>query len=481
MTMGLAHPSMAAAAPKVKVDNRDLNRQTPGTSYAGVVKRVTPSVVNIYSTRNVKERSWELMMDPMFRRFFGEAPGRRQGQGQDRGPRRRESGLGAGVIVSADGYILTNNHVVEGADEIEVGLSDGKTRYKAKVVGTDPQTDVAVLKVEATGLPALTLGDSDKLEVGDVVLAIGNPFNVGQTVTQGIISGIGRNQFHMTQFEDYIQTDAAINPGNSGGPLVDAEGRFIGINTFILTGGTMANAGVGFAIPVNLARSVMERLAVDGKVRRGFLGVSLQPVTPDLAKAFNLSDESGALINEVSGGFPGEKAGLKNGDVVVEFNDKAIKDSRHLQMLVAQTTPGSKATLKVIRDGQSKTLVATLGERDRSVDEDSDPAPQASPAEASPRGLDGLSLSDPDRNLRRQFNIPASVRGVVITEVEEGSDAAEAGITPGMVILDADRKPVETVDDLMQQAGRAKNGKVLLRVWSGVTTRFVVLSVAKAK
>jgi len=313
----LALSGAALAAPRINVDDRPLDREARGISFAPIVKKVAPSVVNIYSTKMVRVRPFmhPLFDDSFFRRFFG---GDEESQ-PSRPQLRKAQGLGSGVIVSEDGYILTNNHVVEGADKVEVALAGGKKEYTAKVVGTDPQTDVAVLKVEATGLPAITLTDSDKLEVGDVVLAIGNPFGVGQAVTKGIVSGIGRGGFGVVDYEDFIQTDAAINPGNSGGALVDADGRLVGVNTFIMSR-TGRSEGVGFAIPVNLARSVMDRLIKDGKIVRGYLGVGIQQVTPDLAKEFKLADESGALVGEVRSNTPAEDAGIKEGDVVIEFN-----------------------------------------------------------------------------------------------------------------------------------------------------------------
>jgi serine protease Do len=274
---------------------------------------------------------------------------------------RREQSLGSGVIVSQDGYILTNNHVVQGADEIKVAVGEEATIYDAKVVGTDPLTDIAVIKVQADNLPSAVFGDSSKIEVGDVTIAIGDPFGVGQTVTQGIVSAKDRGGIGIANYEDFIQTDASINPGNSGGALVDAEGRLVGLNTAILsrTGG---NQGIGFAVPVNLARYVMERIVVDGKVTRGYLGVKIQPLTQDLAKQSNLTERKGALIAEVTPGSPGDHAGLKPGDIVKEFDGKPVTNSLRLQLMVAEKAPGSEVTLKVIRQGKEQTLTVKLGE-----------------------------------------------------------------------------------------------------------------------
>lgn len=341
----------AATPPKTNIDDTPLPRDSrpSTTSFAPVVKKVSPSVVNIYTSKTLR-------LDPALRQYL------REMYGFDRVPsERRQQSLGSGIIVSEDGYILTNNHVVEGADEVKVALSDERTVYDATVVGTDPQTDVAVVKVTAENLPAITFADSGKIEVGDVTLAIGDPFGVGQTVTMGIVSAKDRGGIGITNYEDFIQTDASINPGNSGGALVDAAGRLVGINTAILsrTGG---NQGIGFAVPVNLARYVMERIVVDGKVTRGYLGVKIQPITSDIAKQSKLSQPAGALIAEVTPGSPGEQAGLKAGDIVTEFDGKSVTDSRHLQLMVAEKPPGSRVSMKIVREGKEQTLTAQLGE-----------------------------------------------------------------------------------------------------------------------
>jgi serine protease Do len=340
----------AATPPKTNIDDTPLPRDNPPTtSYAPIIKKVSPSVVNIYTSKTLR-------LDPALRQYL------REMYGLDRVPsERRQQSLGSGIIVSQDGYILTNNHVVEGADEVKVALPDEKTVYDASVVGTDPQTDIAVVKVAAENLQSITFADSGKIEVGDVTLAIGDPFGVGQTVTMGIVSAKDRGGIGITNYEDFIQTDASINPGNSGGALVDAEGRLVGINTAILsrTGG---NQGIGFAVPVNLARYVMERIVVDGKVTRGYLGVKIQPITSDIAKQSKLSQPVGALIAEVTPGSPGEQAGLKPGDIVTELDGKKVTDSRQLQLMVAEKPPGSRVTMKIVRDGKEQTLTVQLGE-----------------------------------------------------------------------------------------------------------------------
>src|SRR3981081_2448238 len=340
----------AATLPKTNIYDTPLPRDShPTTSYAPIIKKVSPSVVNIYTSKTLR-------LDPAVRQYL------REMYGFDRVPsERRQQSLGSGIIVSQDGYILTNNHVVEGADEVKVALPDEKTVYDATVVGTDPQTDVAVVKVAAENLPSITFADSGKIEVGDVTLAIGDPFGVGQTATMGIVSAKDRGGIGITNYEDFIQTDASINPGNSGGALVDAEGRLVGINTAILsrTGG---NQGIGFAVPVNLARYVMERIVVDGKVTRGYLGVKIQAVPSEGAQQSTLSQLIGAVIAEVPPSSPGEQAGLKSGDIVTEFDGKSVTDSRHLQLIVAEKPPGSQVSMKIDRGGTAHTLTVQLGE-----------------------------------------------------------------------------------------------------------------------
>jgi serine protease Do len=330
------------------------------TSFAPVVKNAQPAVVSIASTKVVKisgdEGAAPFFDDPMFRRFFGDGPQDRSGKPRE----QREHGLGSGVIVSPDGYILTNNHVIEGANEINVYASD-KREMKARVIGADPKTDIAVVKVEAKNLPTLPFADSSQAQVGDIALAIGNPFGIGQTVTMGIISATGRGDLGIEDYEDFIQTDAAINPGNSGGALINANGQLIGVNTAILSGAG-GNQGVGFAVPSNLARAVMNQLLRNGKVVRGYLGVMIQPVTPEIAKALNLPDARGALVGEVTPGGPAAKAGLAPGDCIVELNGQRVDDSRELRLKTGELAPGSNVRLKLIRDGNPREVSITLGE-----------------------------------------------------------------------------------------------------------------------
>jgi Do/DeqQ family serine protease len=324
-------------------------------SYYDAVKRATPSVVNIFTSKEVKLPRNPLLNDPLFRRFFGDPFAGDETQ--------RATSLGSGVIASAAGYILTNHHVVEGADEIEVALADGQ-KLQAKLVGNDPETDLAVLRVSAEGLPAITFGSSDALRVGDVVLAIGNPFGVGQTVTSGIVSALGRSGLGIEGYEDFIQTDAAINPGNSGGALIDSRGNLVGINTAIYSrtpGG--ASLGIGFAIPVSTAAMVLEQIVKTGSVTRGWIGVELQDITPAMAESFKLAGAGGAIINGVLKNGPADKAGVKPGDVLLSIEGKPVADPQGVLNAVAGLAPGSSAKLKLKRKGEDLELAVTVGRR----------------------------------------------------------------------------------------------------------------------
>ena len=477
LTVLAAWPGYAAEIPKLNVEENAVTRTAHYTpSFAPIVKRVSPNVVNVYTTKTMRENprsSW--LDDPLFRQFFGRGV---PGDGDDRSrPREyREQGLGSGVIISEDGYILTNNHVVEDADEVRVVFADGQKELKAKVIGTDPQTDIAVIKVDGEHLPTITVTDSDKLEVGDVVLAVGNPFGVGQTVTSGIVSAKSRGGMGIVDYEDFIQTDASINPGNSGGPLVDAEGRLVGINTAILSrsGG---NQGIGFAVPINLVRNVMEQLISVGKVTRGFLGIGIQPITPDLAQAFGITQHQGALVSEITPRSPAAAAGLKEGDVITEFNSKQVTDSRQLRLMVSQTPPGTSATLRVLRDGKPKTLTATLGElpKDRQMASNRRTQPGQNKAES----LRGVTVVDLDSRFRQQLNVPEHVQGALVTEVDPDSDAASAGLEAGDVILEINRVPVTKADEAIEQSERAKGDRILLRVWSRSGTHYLAVESGK--
>jgi serine protease Do len=459
------------AGPQIKFDEQAISPALKqATSFAEVIKQVSPSVVNIYTSKTIRSSNSPYRF--LFPNPFFEDPSEESGTPGRRGPTRREQSLGSGVIVSRDGYILSNNHVVTGADEIKVALAGGQREYVAKLIGGDPQTDIAVLKIEADDLPAITITDSDKLDVGDVVLALGNPFGVGQTVTSGIVSATGRGGFGIVDYEDFIQTDAAINPGNSGGALVDAEGRLVGINTAIIsrTGGSQ---GIGFAIPVNMAKGVMDRLIKDGKVSRGYLGVLLQDVSPELAKEFGLTDQQGAIVAEVSPNTPAAKAGLREGDVIVEFNGRKIPDRRQLRLMVSQTAPNTEVTFKVIRDKQPKAFTVVLAELD--ADQARRSRPGQPQDEDQQDALEGVVVTDLDARTRRQFNLPSSVQGALVTEVDPESASAAAGLRPGDVILEINRKAVSDADEAVALSRKAKGDRVLLRVWSRGISRFVVV------
>jgi serine protease Do len=441
------------AGPAIKVDTTTLERSPQlGTSFAPVVKKAAPSVVNIYSTHIV-----HLRFNPFFRQFFGD-------QFDNRDMTRRQQSLGSGVIISPDGYVLTANHVVEGADEIKVAVGDSDSKkFTAKVVGTDPATDVAVLKIDAKDLPAITLGDSDQLEVGDVVLAIGNPFGLGQSVTMGIISGLGRH-YGVNGYENFIQTDAAINKGNSGGALVDAGGRLVGINTWIATS-SGGSEGVGFAVPISLARHVMERLIAGGKVSRGYLGITLQDVTPDLAEAFKLPDQSGALIRDVETNTPAQAAGIKSGDVITGINGQKIADANSLRLIVSDLAPGTKVNVKLIRDGQEKTVAVALAELPDQTGENENDRNGSGSATSKTDALDGVTVADLDQAVRQQLQLSDNVQGVVVTDVDPDSNSADAGLQKGDVIVEINHHPVTNTDRAVELCKQARGNQILLKIW----------------
>ena len=468
-------------APVISVDKTPIVRDAKAvTSFAPVVKKAAPSVVNIYSTQIIHQRLFRI--NPFF--FFGDPSG--QGGGSHRDITRREESLGSGIIISPDGYILTANHVVEGMDEIKVAIPDSKREYTAKVVGTDPPTDVAVLKIEATGLPAITLGDSDQLEVGDVVLAIGNPFGVGQSVTMGIVSALGRNGGNIGMpssgysIQDFIQTDAAINPGNSGGALVDGEGRLIGINTQIKSS-SEGNEGIGFAVPVNLARHVTERLISGGTVTRGYLAISLESLSPGLAESFNLPDQNGALVGDVLPGGPAQTAGIESGDVIVEFNGKKVTDSGDLQLQVSESAPGTEATVKIIREGAAKTLKVKLGQLPgdvaRNNNNNNNRTRPNTPASSITDALDGVQVYDLNAAARQQLQIPDSVKGAIVTGVSQDSNAASAGLKAYDVSTEINRHAVASSQNAVDLGEQAKTKRILLKIWrrgdSGAGTLFL--------
>ena len=459
----------------LSVDESPVSRSaSPYPSFAPIVKRVAPAVVKIVTTATVKNATWQQwpgFNDPFWQRFFGDQFGQMVPPHQ-LGP-RHEHGLGSGVIVTKDGYILTNNHVVDSADKVNITLTDGR-EFTAKVIGRDPKSDIAVVKIDASNLPIVPMADSDKVQVGDIVLAVGNPFGVGQTVTTGIVSATGRGNMGFEDYEDFIQTDAAINPGNSGGALVDAEGRLIGINTAILSrsGG---NQGIGFAIPSDLARNVMDSLIKDGHVTRGYVGVMIQDLTPALAKEFKLKESIGALVGEVVPKGPADKAGLKEGDVVVRFDGKKVVDGRHLKLMVAETKPDSTVPVEVLRDGSRKTLEVTVKQLP-GTEQLAKPDAQSGGETGT---LNGVGVENLNGQTRQQYNVPDDIEGAVVTEVRPGSAAAEAGLKPGDVIEEINRHPVANADQAVQLTENAKDKHTLLRIWSNGGSHYLVVDESK--
>jgi serine protease Do len=453
-------------APSIKVAQR--SEASAGRGYSAVVKRVLPAVVNISSTKVVKETAEEGLpqgVDPFFRQFFGNDSGPKFNVPQE----RREKALGSGVIVSPEGYILTNNHVVDGAKEVTVMLHD-KRETKARVIGTDPRTDVAVLKIEGSNFPFLTLADSSKVEIGDVVLAIGNPFGVGQTVTAGIVSATGRGGLGIEQVEDFIQTDAPINPGNSGGALVDDEGHLIGINTAILSGNSGGNQGIGFAVPINMARHDMDEILAHGKVEHGYLGILPQDVTPALAKAFSSNGTNGALVGQVTANSPAAKAGLKEGDIIVEINGQPITDANQLRSKIGMLNPNTTANLKVLRGGKTENVAVTLGQFPSKEE-------RASATEGSSEsGLQGVSVENLTPEAAQELKLNAGAKGVVVDKVKADSPAAEAGLQRGDVIEQVNHKSVSNVKEYSQAVGDSKKDEpVLLLVERNGSTIFLAV------
>ena len=433
--------------------------------FSSVIKPALPAVVNIHSSKVVKPKGngMPFFNDPFFRQFFGDQFGE---QFQPRA--EREQSLGSGVIVTSDGMILTNNHVIDGAQDIKVDLSD-KRQFPAKVIGSDPKTDIAVLKINATGLPTLTLGDSSQLQVGDVIFAIGDPFGIGETATMGIVSATGRGGLGIESYEDFIQTDAAINPGNSGGAMIDLHGDLVGINTAILSHGSGGNEGIGFAIPINMAHSVMDQIVTHGKVVRGYLGVYIQDVTPQIAKAFNLKQAGGVLIGDVTPDTAAAKAGLKKGDVILAVNGEAVNDRNQLALRISQMAPESSVKLTISREGRTQDVNVTLGEL-------KDKPEQAGPSESSGGGLEGVNVQELTSDITQQLNLPAGTRGVVVTSVDPASAAAAAGLSRGMVIQEVNHKPVNSLSEYREAlASAGKDQPVLLLVNQGGITNYVVI------
>ncbi|MDK2744210.1 MAG: DegQ family serine endoprotease [Nitrospira sp. BO4] len=430
---------------------------TPTNGFTEVAKQATPAVVNITTVMTEKVSDGSSLPDELRDRmeeFFGKPldPRHRGPQNplEPRGPRRSQ---GSGVIVSSDGYVLTNNHVIANAQEVSVTLPD-KREFKGKIVGTDPKTDLAVVKINASDLPSVRWGDASKLQVGEYVLAVGNPFGLNSTVTLGIVSAVGRGHMGITQYEDFIQTDAAINPGNSGGALVNTNGELVGINTAIFsqTGGYQ---GVGFAVSTTMAKPIYESLVRTGKVVRGYLGIGLQDLNQDLAKSFSINDSKGALISDVKENSPADQAGLKQGDVIVEYHGTPVEDGVALQRLVTRTAVGTKVPLKVIRDGREREMTVKVGEQP-----DETKIAKVERANAD-HALSGLAVEDLDQDMARDLGLNGK-RGVVVTGVEPGSGAEKAGLLPGDLIREINRQPIKSVKDFEKVSSDVKKGGTVL-------------------
>lgn len=432
-----------------------------GRAFAAVAAHVKPAVVSVYSEKTVRLQSPDLEFpfgDDFFNQFFGGQFQLPKGPGHQKEFKVPQHGMGTGMLLDKQGHILTNYHVVQDVDEIKVQLADKRT-FKANIVGADRKTDVAILQMKGSipdGLPTVQLGDSDILEVGNLVMAIGAPFGLTQTVTTGIISAEGRSDVGIADYEDFLQTDAPINPGNSGGPLINMRGEIIGMNSAIATN-VGQFSGVGFAIPVNMIKNMLPTLLKGGQITRGMLGVSIQDVTKELAEQFHLPGHGGAIISQVNKDSPAEKAGMKAGDVIVRFNGRAVSDSGQLRNLVAATTPGTDANIAVIRNGNEKTLRVTIGKLSA---ETFASAKTSRKAESQLAGL-GLTVQTLTEDLAKQFGVEEK-EGVLITGVEDGSLAAMSDLQVGDLILEADRKPVSGVEDLQSILNKGKDQILLL-------------------
>lgn len=437
-----------ADAPVKEVPKDVLATQQAFTS---LVKEVTPCVVNISTISKKKLVQPLFQFSPFFNDFFNGSQPRY----------RRDTSLGSGFIINKEGYILTNDHVVRDAETIKVKLSNDTT-YTGKVVGSDPKTDIAIIKIDSTApLPVAVLGDSATLQVGQWAIAIGNPFGLDRTVTVGVVSATGRSNMGIETYEDFIQTDASINPGNSGGPLLNIHGEVIGINTAIVAAGQ----GIGFAIPVNMAKQIVEQLISKGKVSRGWLGVSIQPVTEEIARSFGLNKARGALVNEIVAGSPAAKAGIRQGDIIVAIDDKEVKDASHLQRLVATVPVGTRVAVKVIRDGKERTLPLVIGSSDSAA------AKQEKPKEQAPAEWLGMSVEELPREMRMK-----GLSGVIVSGVDPEGTAAEAGLRQGDVIVSINRRKVENLADYARTIAESeKRDSALLLVKRGNASIYFVL------
>jgi len=457
----------------LKFDKSPLKKQAGlVTSYADVIEGIGPSVVTIFSSKKVIKESPRPSMfsDPRLRKYFGLPDDFKMPENRNHG---KQEGLGSGVILTSNGYILTNNHVVGGdGTKVKVTLPGSKKDYEARVVGADPQSDVALIKIEATGLKPATIGDSSKLRVGDVMLAIGNPFSLEQSVTMGIVSALGRSNLGITGggYENFIQTDASINQGNSGGALMDAQGRLVGINTAIRPGMGGGNIGIGFSIPVNMAIDIVEKLLDSGgNVPRGFLGVYLKDVTADMAAGLKRDDRNGAVIADVGPGTPAEKAGFKPQDLILSYQGKPVKNMAKLRLDISNTAPGQKVSFEVLRNGKMETRDVELGDlqtlTQKGGPKSSEPEKLEPVKPQSKELVDGVKIQDMNRDLAKTLGISDKVTGVMVEAVDKNSKAAAAGLRAGQVITQINQKPVKNAAEAMAIMKAFKGEVLLLQVY----------------
>jgi serine protease Do len=470
IVIALTNPVLAQSSAKAA---KELS-----SAFSAASKTAMPAVVSIKVEKAVEagpiafgtpfgyNDPFGLFDDDLLRKFFGD---RLPPQQQQQAPRKYyERGQGSGFIVSKDGYILTNNHVVGDVDKITVELQDGRKFENAKLIGTDPDSEVALIKIEGDNFPVLPMGNSDKIEIGDWVIAIGNPFGLNETVTVGVISAVGRSNVHIAAYEDFIQTDAAINPGNSGGPLINLDGQVIGINTAIFSqsGGYM---GIGFAIPINMARNIEQQLKSHGKVTRGYLGIYGQDITPEMAKLLQLKNSQGVIVASVEPGSPADKAGLKSHDVLLEMSGKKIESYDSFRNEVAMLKPDSRITFLVSRDGKTTEITVTLAERPTEVAQGNQPRGQQQSQEAL-----GIEVQNLTKDLAERFGY-ALGEGVIVTRVAPGSPSANAGIQPGDLIQSVNRESVSTADEFEKAVKHTKDNKILLLIKRGEYSQFIVV------
>jgi serine protease Do len=468
-------PASLRTAPSPQSPTGEAAR-VPIPTFADIVERANPAVVGITSTELVQGGQRSAPFHSPFEFFFGPDQRRRMPQRDE--PRREDSG-GSGFLISDDGYILTNNHVIENADRIRVTLSEDDTEYQAEVVGTDASTDLALLKITTDRkLPFIPMGDSDTLRVGDWVIAVGNPYFYEHTVTVGVVSSKGRKLYDLSKdpsLDDFIQTDAAINFGNSGGPLLNISGEVVGVNSAI----SAVGQGIGFAVPVNIAKQILPQLKASGHVSRGYLGIRLAAVTSDFKEVLGLKSTKGALVQDVERGLPGDKAGILPGDVIVAVEGKTVESTDELVRLISNKEPGSRVRLTLIRDGRQLVVTARLSDRSEFMNarREGPPGPQESPEVQGIRRL-GITVDNLTGDLRRQLDVEEGVSGVVVTEVSQTSEAYEQAITRGDLITSVNKAPVSSVAEYRREMSKVRPGsKVLLRVYDPQrkAARFVVL------